>query len=349
MATLTWVGGGNDNADNPQDWSPAQVPAPGDTLIMPDGTINISDNSLEGNTLEVGSSQSPSASSTSDLNLSRHANVSISQALITNGDNFATNVDSSGNDTLTLSAPTGSAPISNRTFNVDINSGTLWGSFSTNYSTLSISGNGRLHNESSTLAGSSAVINTSVVGHGSFDVTALPGFMGVVDDGSLEFGGRVASGQTITVGHTTTSVALQWDTVKLDAPNEFHGSVVMQPSAEVELVGLGNADSYTIQDDKLQFILGDNVIDTLKLTNEASANLVVSTDGTNAYVTQQGLSNPPSGSTTLPQATAADFASNPAPHTGQQIGHIADSAAHFARGGLSDIGNVPHLVHVPHV
>jgi hypothetical protein len=86
----------------------------------------------------------------------------------------------------------------------------------------------------------------------------------------------------------------------------------MQPSAEVDLVGLSNADSYILHNDELQFISGDHVIDTLKLTNESSANLVVSTNGSDAFVTQQGLSNPPAGSTTLPQASMAmaDLTSN---------------------------------------
>ena len=111
MATLTWVGGGNNNANNSQDWSPAQVPAPGDTLTMPDGTMNISGNDLQGNTLQVGTTQSSLVTTTSNLNLSDSATVAISQPLVTNGGNFVTNIDSKGGNTLSLDAPTGIAPI----------------------------------------------------------------------------------------------------------------------------------------------------------------------------------------------------------------------------------------------
>ncbi len=346
MATLTWVGGGNDDANNPQDWSPAQVPASGDTLIMPDGTMNISNNDLQGDTLQAGSGQASSGTTTSNLNLLDQADVSINQPLITNGGTSVTNIDSTGNNTLSLDAPTGSAPISNRTFNVDIASGPLSGSFTTDYSTISISGNGRLHNESSTFAGSNATIDTAVVGQGSFDVTALPTFGGVVVDGSLAFGGKVGSGETVTVGHTITSVAQQWDTVTLDEPKAFHGSIAMQPSAEVALVGLGNADTYTFQDDKLQFISDGHVIDTLKLTNDSSANLVVSTNGNDAYVTEQGLSSPPPGSTTLPQtmpqATAADFTNPHITFPFEENTNLADSSTQSSYGAVPDPGHAMH-------
>jgi hypothetical protein len=32
MTTRTWIGGGNNRADNPNDWAPNGVPQPGDML-----------------------------------------------------------------------------------------------------------------------------------------------------------------------------------------------------------------------------------------------------------------------------------------------------------------------------
>ncbi len=46
--SLTWVGGGDNLASDPTDWSPAVAPAPGDTLTMPSGTMNLVDNALAG-------------------------------------------------------------------------------------------------------------------------------------------------------------------------------------------------------------------------------------------------------------------------------------------------------------
>ena len=37
MTDRTWLGGGNNNARNPNDWSPTGAPQPGDILSMPNG------------------------------------------------------------------------------------------------------------------------------------------------------------------------------------------------------------------------------------------------------------------------------------------------------------------------
>lgn len=345
MATLTWVGGGNNDANNPQDWSPAQVPAAGDTIAMPDGTMNISGDDLAGNILQVGDDPSATSTVTSNLNLSHHADVSINAPLIPDGTQFITNIDSMGMNTLNLAAPMGGAPESGRNINVNIVSGTLTSNFTIDYAAINIDGNGRLHSDGSTVAGSAAVINADVTGNSSFDVTALPDFFGLVDPGSLEFGGRVGGGVTTTVGHTITSTGgIQQDTVKIDQPDQFHGSVVLQPSAEVDLVGLGNADSYSLQNDRLQFIQDNRVIDTLKLTNQSSADLVVSTNGNDAYVTEQGLSAPPSGSTMLTQATAADFTGGVTSDPVQAISAAADHFAHSASAAVADFAARLHVI-----
>ena len=54
MATLTWIGGGNNSAGNPKDWSGDTTPKPSDTLILSNGsTINVTGNQLQGDTLKV--------------------------------------------------------------------------------------------------------------------------------------------------------------------------------------------------------------------------------------------------------------------------------------------------------
>ena len=49
----TWIGGGNNSADNPRDWSPARLPQPGTTINMTSGTMNVSGNSLDGATITI--------------------------------------------------------------------------------------------------------------------------------------------------------------------------------------------------------------------------------------------------------------------------------------------------------
>jgi hypothetical protein len=53
MTNRTWVGGGNDNASNPNDWSPAGTPQLGDALSMAQGVMNVSGDSLAGDTLSI--------------------------------------------------------------------------------------------------------------------------------------------------------------------------------------------------------------------------------------------------------------------------------------------------------
>ena len=62
MRTLTWIGGGNNNASNPLDWNPNDEPQPGDTLLVSRGvptqlftmfTMNVSGTDLAGNSLSM--------------------------------------------------------------------------------------------------------------------------------------------------------------------------------------------------------------------------------------------------------------------------------------------------------
>jgi hypothetical protein len=63
MTTRIWIGGGNNKASNPKDWSPTGVPRLGDNLFIagstgampPNGTINVVGNDLAGDTLTAGS------------------------------------------------------------------------------------------------------------------------------------------------------------------------------------------------------------------------------------------------------------------------------------------------------
>ncbi len=305
MATLTWVGGGNNRASNPHDWSPAQIPVSGDVLMMPlGGTMNIADTDLAGNTLEIGSAQAGSI--TTSLNLSHHAEVSLNEPFFS-GTFSQINISVSGRDTLSINAPISSiGPFSGGPFVVDLApDARLTASLDLNYSKVTVNGakGAELINDgSTTFAGTSATINADVLGSGSFEVTALPTFMGLLDTGYLEFGDAVSRGETVDVGQSAQAQAgvLEWDELKIDQPREFHGSVVLQPNAFIELVGLAKADSYSYSNDILSIWSGDHVIDTLRLTNQSGGDLVVATDASgDAFVEPSGPS-PVQGLTPLP-------------------------------------------------
>jgi hypothetical protein len=71
----TWIGGGNDNASNPNDGSPAGPPQPGETLIdqIPGSTTNISDHVLRKDTLSI-------MTGVVTLNLSHHAQMDLAMS-----------------------------------------------------------------------------------------------------------------------------------------------------------------------------------------------------------------------------------------------------------------------------
>jgi hypothetical protein len=46
MANRTWIGGGNNKASNPKDWTPYGTPQSGDIVIIDHGTVNVSGSEL---------------------------------------------------------------------------------------------------------------------------------------------------------------------------------------------------------------------------------------------------------------------------------------------------------------
>ena len=74
MTNRTSIGGGNNEASNPKDWSPTGAPQAGDTLVMNGETnnpINVSDYNLRGNSLNVQGGAIPSTCPMPQAPLSR--------------------------------------------------------------------------------------------------------------------------------------------------------------------------------------------------------------------------------------------------------------------------------------
>ena len=69
MTNRTWLGGGNNKASNPQDWSPAGAPPAGDALTLQSGTMDISGNELRGDALLVTGSADIYTTDNAALNL----------------------------------------------------------------------------------------------------------------------------------------------------------------------------------------------------------------------------------------------------------------------------------------
>src|SRR3954453_5193678 len=74
MTARTWIGGGNNQADNAKDWSPGGVPQAGDTLAVfpPAGSpqqsvMNVKGNALAGDQVSIGIADGPGAVLTANL------------------------------------------------------------------------------------------------------------------------------------------------------------------------------------------------------------------------------------------------------------------------------------------
>jgi hypothetical protein len=302
MTDRTWVGGGNNNARNPNDWFPAGVPQPGDALSMPNGgTMNVRGGALAGNPVFVGASP---VTEQQTFNLSHHASLSVVQ----NADTTTkTTVNVSGKNTFQYS----STFPSDAQLTVDLLShAKLTASFNLVFAGLTIEGDPGtkiINDQDDSLAGIHAVITPDVLGSGSFTVSTAQGV-----GSSLEFARSVSGGESVTVigdpgRHLATAL-------KIDNPRGFHASVAMKAMSEIDLVGLAKADSYTFTNDMLAIFHGDRVIEHLRLTNDSTVlgqqpDVVVSkSDSGDVWVTQSGLTSPPPGSMMLPVHAGGDMA-----------------------------------------
>jgi hypothetical protein len=303
MAARTWIGGGNNQASNAKDWSPHGAPAAGDTLTLAaaSATIKVADNDLAGDTLAI-------TGNGDTVNLSNAtATVTLQNVSTgTGGPLTAGTLNLKGTDDLTFSELLGNNPNyptagdggSKATINLANN--TTWnGTFNASRtedvhngfagSTLTINGpsHAQFDNDGSSIVGDIAVINTHVIGQGSF----TSGFINMNSPlSTLEFGNAVDAGQAIKLNYTKLII---------DHPNEFLASVALDSGGSViDLNDLVKANSYSFHNDMLT-IYGQNgkAIDTLRLSSTEAFSVEKTPTGMVSIYT--AFSQPPAG-TLLP-------------------------------------------------
>jgi hypothetical protein len=282
MVARTWVGGGLNLVTNPASWTPAGVPAPGDTLTMSSGTMNVDFTGLD-----------PSG----ELTVNGAATINLVAATMcpinTGFDGNALTINTRGRVSANINQGGGI---------VTVNVAGAW------YGTIdqtSIPGGGHLTvnggvfvNSGTSLIGpdgSTAIINSVVLGVGAFTVTNYHGGAGV-----LEFLGAVGGGQTITVGSGQLGQAV----LIINNVSTFLGSVVLQGNpaelGEVSVIRVNNlvgVDSYSFEGNVLLLWESGRVVDTLSLTCATPFHVVKT--GANAIAIYVGAGTPPTG-TPLP-------------------------------------------------
>jgi hypothetical protein len=270
MTDSTWTDStGNHKANNPNNWSSGTSPMPGDNLFVEGGsTLNVRDNNLQGDPLNL----APGGSGPVTLNMSSGAQVSVIDT--ESSDAVVANIQGHG----TLGVDVDVAPVEFRSgAPVTVNladHATVDGTFHMQLTGLTISGgdHAKFINDGATvLKGAGAVIGVDVGGTGTFDVgSALPHpSPQFIASGSLEFAGRVSSGQIITVSGASISV-VPTARLLIDRPDEFHGKINLQNSSRTDLVGLARADHWSYANDLLSISnAGGKVIDTLRVASDA--------------------------------------------------------------------------------
>src|SRR5208283_1376128 len=101
-----------------------------------------------------------------------------------------------------------------------------------------------------TVAGrpASAVLSMPVLGKGQIDVGS---------SGTLELQSLVGPDLTVNVGNGVGTSVLT-----IDHPHEYFADTSFGFLAEIDLVGLAHADSYSFKNDMLAIYSGNSVIDT---------------------------------------------------------------------------------------
>jgi|SRR5208283_3526726 len=252
LTTLTWIGGGNNKASNPNDWSPTGVPQPSDTLqIVGPGTyaMNVQGNDLRGDPLGISDNTGTVVHAT--VNLSHNAAVT---ARVMPEANATFNL--SGVSHLDLSL-FGQGAENSATVNLASNS--VWiGSFHVGHSgPLSISGGAH----SVFINDGASGVDSDILGARVAVPVLGKGSIGVNGHASrLEFASSVGASQSVDVsGAPETSV------LTIDHPHEYHASTSIGYGAEIDLVGLAHADSYTFKNDMLAIYSGNHVIYGMRL------------------------------------------------------------------------------------
>jgi hypothetical protein len=296
-----WLGGGNNKAANRNDWSPTGTPQAGDNLLVTGPgpfTMNVRGNDLAADSVTLASTVFTAnlshratmtanfmTSSTGTFNLSGRSTLNLST---TTGFHLGANpatINVFGNDNLILH---------NTDSQVTINllpGAKVHGSFTTGeffgvtFGQITINGQAGTafdNNGHSLLVNTEqATINTDVVGKGSFDVANQGSYSaaGRIGRAQIEFGAAVGPNQSV----------VDSSLVVIDKPNQFHASITLAPStasvaapfpAEIDLMGLATADSYSYTNDMLRIWSGEKVIDTLRLTDQTPYGFdVVKTSG----------------------------------------------------------------------
>ena len=237
--SLTWVGGGSNQASNAADWSPGVAPEPGDVLSIGSGTINVAGNALAGDTLTVVSVAGSQPAVSTVINTSAAATLNLAVDNLPPYEFTETlQINVAAGSTLTLNA------------NVATAATTISGG------TVDFVG-------ASSFVGKT-VLSDNLVGSGSI---AIPS--GNHTLGSVEVNGSVGSGLTFIMQSANASSDLT-----LDQPGTFAGVIQVTNSlfslGHVLFAGI-QATSAELLGGVLQMFDGSTLVDSTRFSEPAGS------------------------------------------------------------------------------
>ena len=264
MTTDVWIGGGDNEASNPNDWLSGLPAAGQDAMVFGPRvggasstyTMNVQGNELANDPI-LSSACALTVNATHALinsTVAYRGNVTFNLAqhstlLLTADYMGAIVVNLSGADVLVVNGSDAGNPV------INLAAGSEWvGTFSLDWARINAGVGATFDND-----GASQVLNNcpgmanvvlpvAVIGKGGF---------GVAGGARLEFMRSVGAQQSVT----------SEGTIAIDDPARFLGSVTLQ-AGEIDLAGLANADGCSFQADMLRIYAGTQVVDTLRLTDQ---------------------------------------------------------------------------------
>lgn len=259
MVNRTWIGGGNNKADNPKDWSPTGAPPAGDVLTMNSGTMNASGSSLFSDNLNI-------------ISGTFNGKNIVAANLFLDGDTI---VNLSNNSSATVDV------IGNSKVNIQDNATVSLTAFQGGLATVNLAANSHWIGDFHVNPGGSLVVNgdrhatfinsgsSGIAGVGAHavinaDITGGSSLLAVGGGATLELNGSVAPGITVVVTSGALAPTDATSVLKIDHPGQFSG-ILNLGVGEIDLVGLAKADSYSFKNDMLSIYSGKGIIDTLSL------------------------------------------------------------------------------------
>ena len=235
--TRAWNGSGNNDASNPDYWSPTGVPQPGDNLVITQGTMKVYGNALAGDTLSVAA---PPGAPPIEIDAGPGARLDLHSSL---GGSLFTTVDVHVHGGVTLTADVAGL------------------------SRLNISGGTIRFIGASTFTGLDQVFNDRLVGSGTIKLRSATHLQE-----RMEINGAVGRGLTFDLA----SAGPPLTALQIDDPKQFHGRIIIG-SALPEPAGFGDvafmglhATSADLRNDMLLMFDGHKLVDAVRISGGGS-------------------------------------------------------------------------------